>query len=210
MKGAVDNLEKIHAIMKQKAISQYYIHADAALSGMILPFVDEPQPFSFANGIDSISVSGHKMIGSPIPCGIVLARKSHVDRIARSIEYIASYDTTISGSRNGIASLFLWYALKTHDVSGFREIVKHCVDTADYAVERLSAIGLKAWRNKNSITVVFMRTNEEVLKKWQIAVNENCAHILTMPHVDKAHIDRFIADLTSTRSDRRETANSNH
>ena len=33
---------------------------------MILPFVDDPQPFGFDSGIDSIAISGHKLIGSPI------------------------------------------------------------------------------------------------------------------------------------------------
>src|SRR5215472_5216206 len=60
MHGAVDNLNKIKAMLKDLAITRYYIHADAALSGMILPWVEKPQPFGFDAGIDSISVSGHK------------------------------------------------------------------------------------------------------------------------------------------------------
>jgi len=40
---------------------------------MILPFVPHPQPWDFRAGIDSISISGHKMIGAPLPCGVVLA-----------------------------------------------------------------------------------------------------------------------------------------
>ena len=82
MTGAVDNLDKIKLIIKDLAITQFYIHCDAALGGMILPFVDKPQPFDFSADIDSISISGHKMIGSPIPCGLALAKKTHVDRIS--------------------------------------------------------------------------------------------------------------------------------
>ena len=47
MKGAVDNLDKVRQILEDLAIPNSYIHADAALSGMILPFVDDPQPFRF-------------------------------------------------------------------------------------------------------------------------------------------------------------------
>ena len=195
MKGATDNIDKIQAIMKRNAISQYYVHADAALSGMILPFVENPQPFKFTDGIDSVSISGHKMVGSPIPCGIVLAKKSHVNRIARSVEYIGSYDTTVSGSRNGISPLFLWYAIKTHGKKGFRLKVQRCLEMADYAIQKFQAAGIKAWRNKNSITVVFPRTNEKVLKRWQIAVNGNDAHIITMPQVKKRQIDAMIAEI---------------
>ncbi len=113
MKGAVDDLAKIRAILDDLAIGNAYIHADAALSGMILPFVDNPQPWNFADGADSISISGHKMLGSPVPCGVVIARKAHVDRIARSIEYIGALDTTIAGSRSAFSPLLLWHRLRT-------------------------------------------------------------------------------------------------
>lgn len=105
--GPVDDLARIRAILDDLAIVNAYIHADAALSGMILPFVDEPQPWNFADGADSISISGHKMLGAPVPCGVVLARKANVDRIARSIEYIGALDTTIAGSRSAFSPLLL-------------------------------------------------------------------------------------------------------
>ena len=38
-------------------------------------------------------------------------QKSNVDRIARSIEYVGTLDTTVTGSRNGITPIFLWYAI---------------------------------------------------------------------------------------------------
>ena len=63
MRGAVDSLPRIRAILEEAQVEHSYIHADAALSGVILPFVEEPQPFGFDAGIDSISVSGHKLIG---------------------------------------------------------------------------------------------------------------------------------------------------
>ena len=90
MKGAIDDVDKIRDILDDLAVSNSYIHADAALSGMILPFVDEPQPYGFDRGFDSVAISGHKMIGSPLPCGIALTRKEYVSRIARSIEYVGS------------------------------------------------------------------------------------------------------------------------
>ena len=56
MHGAVDNLLRIRTLLKDLAITRFYIHADAALSGMILPWVDDPQPFGFDAGVDSIAV----------------------------------------------------------------------------------------------------------------------------------------------------------
>ena len=58
MRGAVDDVRRIRAILSDLAVTSAYIHADAALSGMILPFVDDPQPYGFDAGVDSVSVSG--------------------------------------------------------------------------------------------------------------------------------------------------------
>ncbi len=200
MTGAVDNLDKIKQIINDLAITRYYIHCDAALSGMILPFVDKPQAFDFSAGIDSISISGHKMIGSPIPCGLVLAKKTNVDRISRAVEYIGTLDTTVTGSRNAITPLFLWYAINSKGKSGFKEICQHCLTIADYAISRLDDCGINAWRNPNSITVVFPRQQENVLAKWQIATHNELAHIITMPHVKTSHIDRFINDISLAKN----------
>ncbi len=197
MTGAIDNLDKIKLILNDLAIKQYYIHCDAALSGMILPFVDNSQPFDFNSGIDSISLSGHKMIGSPIPCGLVLARKKHVDRISRAVEYVGTFDTTVTGSRNAITPLFMWYAIHCKGINGFKQICQHCLKTADYAIKRFADIGITAWRNPNSITVVFPRQTEDVLAKWQIATQNDIAHIITMPHVKASHIDRLINDISA-------------
>ncbi|MFO0811342.1 MAG: hypothetical protein U0746_22150 [Gemmataceae bacterium] len=51
------------AIMKRFALHEYYVHSDAALSGMILPFVDAAPPWDFRAPVDSLSISGHKMSG---------------------------------------------------------------------------------------------------------------------------------------------------
>lgn len=195
MKGAIDNLSKIHKIMKDLAISQYYIHADAALSGMILPFVDQPQPFGFDAGIDSISISGHKMVGSPIPCGVVLAKQKNVERIARSVEYVGTLDTTLSGSRNAITPLFLWYALNTVKFNGFKSIIQGCLSSAQYALSRFHDAGIDAWKNPNSITVVIPRPPMPVVQRWQMAVQGEIGHIITMPHVTKRHIDALLKDI---------------
>ena len=74
MKGAVDDISTIQSIFEELAISKKYLHADCALSGMILPLLKETPAWNFSHGVDSLSISGHKMIGSPLPCGIVLAK----------------------------------------------------------------------------------------------------------------------------------------
>lgn len=199
MTEAVDDVVRIRRILADLAIPEAYIHCDAALCGMTLPFIEGAPLYDFRAGIDSISISGHKFIGSPVPCGIVLAKKRYVERIARSIEYIGTLDTTLTGSRNGIAPLILWYAIRTRGPQGFRREVAACLDKARYAVERLRAIGVDAWRNPFAITVVFPRPADSVLAKWQIAVHRDRAHIITMQTVRREQIDEFVEDVAEAR-----------
>nr|VFK64633.1 MAG: Pyridoxal-dependent decarboxylase conserved domain-containing protein [Candidatus Kentron sp. TUN] len=195
MKEAVDRVDRIRGILSDLSISSGYIHADAALSGMTLPFVDNPPPFDFRTGIDSISVSGHKFIGSPIPCGVVLAKQENVKNVTRPIEYIDTLDATLSGSRNGITPLFLWYAIRKYGKKGFRDIVARCLELARYAVVELDKIDCKAWRNPNAITVVIPPPPQPIVRKWQIAVSGEDAHIIIMPGVTRDLIDEFVADM---------------
>ena len=196
MRGAIDDLGKIKAIFEEFAIPEYYIHADAALSGMILPFLENTPPWNFADGVDSISISGHKLIGSPVPCGVVLAKKSHVDRVSRLVEYVGVSDTTIAGSRSSFSPLVLWYALRSLGEEGLRDIVKQSLEMADYAIEELRKRGINAWRNTNSITVVFPRPPEAMMERWVIAPHGDIGHIITLPHVTREIIDAFVEDFS--------------
>ncbi len=194
MKGAVDDVQRIRGILDDLAVTRSYLHADAALSGMILPFVDDPQPYGFEAGFDSVAVSGHKMIGSPLPCGVALTRRAYVSRIARAIEYVGVLDTTLTGSRSALAPLILWYAFRQKGLDGFRRMVGGCLETAEYAVTRFNDGGIPAWRHRNSVTVVFPRPPDEIVRKWQLAPQEDIAHLIAMPHVSRDTIDAVVDD----------------
>ena len=198
MRGAVDDIGKIQRLLEQAGIARedYYLHADAALSGMILPFVDQPQPFTFADGIDSICVSGHKMIGSPIPCGIVVAKRDNVERISVEVDYISANDKTISGSRNGHTPMIMWAALRGHSPAQWRRRIKDSLDAAQYAVDRLQGAGIAAWRNDNSITVVFPCPSPQLARKYCLATSGDTAHLITTPHhYDRSKLDALIDEL---------------
>ena len=103
-------------------------------------------------------------------------------------------DTTLSGSRNAITPLMLWYAFEQHGLEGFRDIVTETLDVAQYAVDKFNENDIPAWRNKNSITVVFPRPDDTVVRKWQMAPYETYAHIITVPNVTRDKIDAAVAD----------------
>lgn len=182
--GAIDDIKKIQEMMAQAGFKRedYYIHGDAALSGMILPFVDDAQPHTFADGLDSVGVSGHKMLASPIPCGIAIGRKKLVDNVTVEVDYIAAHDKTITGSRNGHTPLILWLAIKSYSFDEFKARVQSCLDMAQAVVDRIRAAGFNAWRHKNSITVVAPRPSDDVWEKWSLAPSGDEVHIITSAH----------------------------
>jgi histidine decarboxylase len=195
MKEGVDKLDEIKKVLKSLAIPEYYIHVDAAMSGMTLPFIDDAPWYNFKDGVQSVSISGHKFIGSPVPCGIVLALKSNVGRVSRAVEYVGTLDSTVSGSRNGYTPVLLWYAIKKNGFIGFRETARNCLRIAEYAVRAFNKNGIKAWKNDYSITVVFPKPSKQVVRKWQLAVQDNDAHILCMPQADEGLIEELILDI---------------
>lgn len=195
MKEAKDDVSKIKTILKSLAIQDSYIHCDGALSGSYGPFIEPRVPFDFMDGADSISISGHKFIGSPIPSGVIITKRSNRDRIAKGISYIGSLDTTITGSRNGHCPLFLWYALKKMGVEGLRNRYLNSLVVAEYCETRLNEIGIPAWRNPNAITVVFPKVADTIIAKWQLATQETISHIICMPSVTKNQIDELISDI---------------
>lgn len=202
MKGAIDNLDTVLEIIEKNNIQDYYIHCDAALAGMMLPFISDAPHVNFTKPIGSISISGHKFIGSPMPCGIVLTRKEFVSKVQNEVEYIHAKDTTILGSRNGHSALILWYDLKTRETKGIEEEVNQCLNNAKYLVSQLKQLNYPSLLNKFSTTVVFKKPPEQLVKKWQLATEGDWAHIVVMQNIDKTKIDCFLDDLKQCTSDR--------
>ena len=195
MKEARDDIGTISEILDDLAIESRYIHCDAALCGGYAAFLEPRPAWDFEDGADSIAISGHKFIGSPIPCGIVLARRAHVERIGHSVAYIGSVDTTISGSRNGFTPLLLWYAIRSLGTEGLKQRIDESLQVAAYAEEQFNGAGIKAWRNPQALTVVFPQPSPDVRKKWQLASASGFSHLICMPHVRREQIDELIRDI---------------
>jgi len=194
MKEARDDISKIRGILTDLVIQQSYIHSDSAFCGTYAPFIEPKPAFDFADGADSVAVSGHKFVGSPIPCGVVIVKKRNAERIGEGVGYIGCRDTTITGSRNGFTPLVLWYAIKTLGKEGLKKRLNDCLEIAEYAVEAMNRHGIPAWRNPNALTVVLPKVKESIKNKWQLATSD-VSHIIVAPGVTKAQIDTLIQDL---------------
>ena len=192
-KGATDNLDQILEILAAREIEKFHIHCDGALGGMLLPY-SKPDWMTFNRPIHSLAISGHKFIGCPFPCGIVLTRKPLVDQLASSVEYIGSKDTTIGGSRSGHAPLFLWYAIQQRG-NQFEQEARECLAKAAYFHRQLKGAGLDCLLNPYSSTVVFPKPGTKVVEKWQLATQGNLAHAVIMQNHSYELLDCLLANL---------------
>ncbi len=199
MKGAHDDIAGAIAVLDAAGIGpdRRYVHLDGALNAMVVPFL-QSAPMSilptFGLGIDSISTSGHKMIGTPMPCGALVCRKPHIDRIARGIAYLKSNDTTLMGSRNGHAVLAIWTRLFGHGYDGYARDAQQCSARAQLLATRLADEGARVLCNPHALTVVFQEPAAEIVSRYQLASAKGFAHAIVMPNVTDALLENFATD----------------
>lgn len=203
VKGAVDDLDRVLDILKATGYTEdrFYIHCDGALFGMMMPFLKQAPMVTFRKPIGSVSVSGHKFLGAPVPCGVVITRFRHVLALSSDVEYLNSRDATIMGSRNGHAPIYLWYTLCRKGYDGIRRDVEKCMRNAHTLRAMLDRAGVRAMLNELSNTVVFERPTEEAfVRKWQLACEGDIAHVVVMPNIDVAKLQEFVTDLVGSRA----------
>lgn len=199
MKGAHDDISGALFTLASAGYDRdrRYVHVDGALNAMVVPLLQKvPAAIvpSFGTEIDSLSTSGHKMIGTPMPCGALVCLRPHIDRIARAVAYLRSNDTTLMGSRNGHAVLAVWARLFGHGYDGYAHDALHCVNRAQALAVRLRDLGAEVLCNPYSLTVVFPEPSDQIVRTYQLACNGGLAHAIVMPNVTDALLDRFVAD----------------
>ncbi len=197
MSEAVDDVRRIARILDGLAITRRWVHADAALAGIPLALLDpDARPgFDFTDGADSVIVSGHKFLGAPMPCGVLVVRDSHRPYATRAATYTGSPDSTLTNSRSGLAALGLWLTLRRHGSAGLSARAEQARDVATYTHGRLVEIGWPAHRHPHAFTVVLATPPAAVTAKWPLASQGGQSHIVCVPGVTRDQIDTFIADL---------------
>lgn len=193
MKCAHDSVSMIHAVLAELKIKNSYIHVDGALNGFLFPFLKDN--LYFKKYVNSMSISGHKFLGVPFPCGVFLMEKTYVDKISTSIEYIDCTDNTISGSRNGHSAVFMEYMINLKGYDGFKKDVNECVENAQFLEKSLKELGLKVWKNIYATTVVIEKLSDDLCKKWELAIQDDICHVVVMPHVTKDVLIDFLNDV---------------
>ncbi|XP_061342029.1 serine decarboxylase-like [Gastrolobium bilobum] len=202
MKGGVDDLDLVTQTLEECGFTcdRFYIHCDGALFGMMLAFIERAPRVTFKKPIGSVAISGHKFLGCPIPCGVVITRLQQVNALSSDVEYIASRDVTITGSRSGHAPIFLWYALQKRGLIGLKKEVQMCIKNARHLVDQLRDGGIGAMLNEFSNTVVFERPlDDDFTRRWSLACDGNIAHVVVMQHINIEMLDSFVSEFLKKR-----------
>lgn len=138
--GTCDNVEDttktVERLQKELKDAHFFLWIDAALHGLITPFIAHFQPFH-SPLIQAMIVDFHKFGQVPYPAGIVLYRKELQKLIERPIEYLPETDATLLGSRSGAPAAAIWSIIHLLGFAGFATLVKRQLANKTVFIERL-------------------------------------------------------------------------
>jgi histidine decarboxylase len=201
----------------------FWFHVDGALGAAFMPYIQRAYesrrfpspapPFDFRLPVHSISMSGHKWVGAPWPCGVYMTRtKLQMRPPDVEPEYIGSADTTFAGSRNGFSSMILWdYLAKAPEEVQIRKAIS-LMKLAEQTYERLSLIqrgrephDLWVGRSPLSLTINFRRPNDRIVQRFSLSNDtltvdgekRNYSHIFIMEHVTEELVEKLVAALAA-------------
>ena len=196
---AIDDTSRIRVVAAARGVTRLHVHLDAALAGVPLALSPWRQCVRLGpRGADSLNVSGHKFLSTPVPCGVLLARRQDAERVSSRLSYVAAGNATGACSRDGHASLQLFHVLRHLGADGLAREAERARGVAAYAVARLRAAGVDARRHPWGFTVAFPEPPPAVGARWSLATDAaGVSHLIAMPGVTVATIDAFVADLAA-------------
>ncbi|MCO5595573.1 hypothetical protein L7F22_049618 [Adiantum nelumboides] len=204
---------------KEDIRTGYWFHVDGALGAAYMPYlemayhgglVDKQGPiFDFRLPmVHSISMSGHKWIGAPAPCGIYMTKTKYKMNPPDTPEYIGTPDTTIAGSRNGLSAMLLWDNIARNSYVDQVKKTLHLERMAAYTESSLRNLQVEVLkedlyveRTALGLTVRFKRVNDELCKKYSLLSNEDVdgkrySQVFMMGHVTREMVDALVDDLS--------------
>ena len=208
--GTIDPIPKLSKICKDKNI---FLHIDAAFGGFVIPFLKElnydATDFDFRlKGVSTISIDSHKMGYSAVPIGTLIVRdKKWINRVSVDSHCISSKrQAGVLGTRSGGPVAAAFAVTRYLGMTGYRDLIKRCMDTTYYTERRINEIGLcLAVKPTMNVVGVKLKHLSKVANKlseygWRVNKLEriSCIRIVLMPHVTKKIIDEFILCLEKT------------
>lgn len=208
--GVVDPVKELSDIALEHDL---YLHVDAAFGGFVLPFFKDlgfkaPQVNFRLKGISSVTIDPHKMGMAVIPAGCIIYRNRELaDTVRLGVPYLSGGENahaTIVGTRSGASVLAVWSLLKHLGKSGYRTIIRRCMDVTLSLAESIKKMEDVDVVMDPVINVLGITSHRfpvlEIAKKlrqrdWAISLFPGHIRIVVMPHVYPEHIGRFKDEL---------------
>ncbi|MFI0724046.1 hypothetical protein [Streptomyces sp. NPDC021224] len=166
-----------------------HVHVEAGPTGLTAPFGHRGLAWDLRDGADSLSFTAHRLLGLPVPCGVLLTAG------AVPPERGDAGRTVAGRTPNPLATALLWAALRDRGYDGVRALVHTCYATADYAAGHITAAGYHAVATGHGLTVRFPRPTAEVCARWRLATAGPYACLTALPPVTPARVDALCRDL---------------
>jgi histidine decarboxylase len=200
-KGAYDDIKELVKLIHEHKIPRenYHIHIDAALGGLITPFIDAEDircDFSIPE-VDSMAVSFHKRLGVPFPSSVFLVRRDNLKTVKYSfVNDYNSLDTTIAGSRDGLSPFIVLTKLKSIGFDNMVLRTKKIIEKATLLNNQLEAKGIPTIFNKHSPCVYFKAPHQSIISEYHLPKYHHpngdvYTHAFTMEHISKSNILNF-------------------
>lgn len=174
--GSIDDVFKIYQILS-KYNTNFKIHGDGAIYGLMIPYMKQYAEIdTIFDYIDTLSFSGHKFLGAYNISGVVLTKKSYLNKVfaeeSRKINYVQNaIDITSSGSRQGYFSIEL-YLLITEALSiennktKLQILWQECLNNAEWFLnELLKIVSVKELHYHSNQLSIILPAPLELAKK---------------------------------------------
>ena len=205
--GVVDPIRALSEIALAHGI---FFHVDAALGGLMIPFLENASEHDFEfdfrfKGVSSITVDPHKMGMSTIPAGGILFRDCRcLEAIKTNTPYLtddAQY--TFVGTRSGAPVAATWAVFELLGREGFAEVVSRCMELTRFLSEGIELLDLELVTKPTLNVLAFRSARSKLLAErlrkrgWFVSYvpRLDCVRIVVMPHLKRRHAETFLRDL---------------
>lgn len=195
-----------------------WLHLDGALAGNYLPLSHAPKLQQRAPDfrhplLHSACCSPYKWLGLPFPVGVVLLRAQYQASLPHYAHYTGSPDTTIAGSRSGLAAVLLWQQLARASVARQQRQLRQLQQRLQWFEQQLQTVLQQHQdasrplrilpRADDSLVLVFSAPNPLICHQFSLpvcqltvdAVPHRCCHLVLLAHCNKRLLQRLLATL---------------
>ena len=142
--------------------------------------------------------------------GFFLKDLSILEDVGYEIPYLAGGNFkhfNITGTRSGGSVIAFWAIIKSLGLNGFKKIMYNCMENTKYLSKQISEIKGTKLVTKPIMNIVGITTENgesvgkldgELRKRnWMLGKfeNFNLIRVVVMPHVKRAHLEKFCEDL---------------